>query len=145
MKIYELKSNSKYLNDYINLRNSFIKELDTKTVTVSQTINWLNSYNIKVLIAVQDAKLIGCVIIHIYRDGEITIFTKNKRTGLGSLLLKKVVSLARKKGLSKIWAWTLIENINANFLFMKNGFEFDKDIYKNNNLIGKKYIKKLNE
>lgn len=122
MKIYNLKKHIKYLQEYVNLRNIYHNELLTETVTDKETISWLTSYNIEVIIAVEDTSVTGACILHIYRNGEITIFIKDKRLGIGTMLLKTAEKHARIMKLPELYAWIDDQNIASKKFFLTNGY-----------------------
>jgi N-acetylglutamate synthase-like GNAT family acetyltransferase len=120
--IVDLKKSPEFINQYVLLRNRFLDLLLTDKVTEEDTKNWLKNKNVEVICSIEENVLIGACIIHLYREGEITIFVKKSRKGTGTLLLKEVESVAKKKGLNKIWAFTRSDNSKAENFFLINGY-----------------------
>jgi N-acetylglutamate synthase-like GNAT family acetyltransferase len=143
MRTYTLRSNSVYLTDYVLLRNKYIKELCTKPVEISETKIWLTKTDSKVLIAIENKTVLGAIIVHPQRNGEITIFTKDKGSGVGSFLLKKGEKLAKNEGFNEVWVWALSENSAAHHFFIKNGYTQLGKVRKKDKIIGVRFIKEI--
>jgi len=122
-RIIDLKETSFFIDQYVDLRNSYCNLLLTEPVTVSGTNAWIKSRDIEVRCAVCGNVLLGSVILYLTRDGEVTYFVKEKNKGLGSRLLEIIEKVAGEKNLKKIWAWVLSDNVIAQHTFLKNGYK----------------------
>jgi N-acetylglutamate synthase-like GNAT family acetyltransferase len=129
--IINLKKKLYLLDGYIKLRNKYSKNLLTQKTTIEETEAWLKNTDIEVICSIKNEKITGACILHIYRNGEITIFVAEKNKGLGSRLLREIEMVATKRHLKKIWAWTDISNLTAVNFFLKNGYIKRSFCYKN--------------
>jgi L-amino acid N-acyltransferase YncA len=146
VKIINLRTHLTYLEKYISLRNSCHNQLLTNIVTTEETEEWLRHTNPEILIAVENQDVTGLCIMHIHRKGEISICVKYQNKGIGSLLLRKMETRAKKRKLSAVWAWVSKNNtVSLNF-FYKNGFKADGEQikqYNGENNIGNKFKKEI--
>jgi len=122
MKIIDLKKEEFFIEQYVNLRNSYVKLLLTLPVSISETKEWLKRNDIEIRGFVQDNLLLGVVILYLNRDSEIAFFVKYPKKGIGSKLLKIIEKVAKEKNLKSIWAWVRKDNLIAQHVFEKNGF-----------------------
>ncbi len=81
------------------------------------------------LVAVINDQIVGEVTLHFYRGphrhiGEIRIFLMRgfRRRGIGTLMIKKIVEIARKFGLQQVVAEILAEDVNIIKAFQSVGF-----------------------
>ena len=126
MKIIDLKKEEFFIEQYVNLRNSYVKLLLTLPVSISETKEWLKRNDIEIRGFVQDNLLLGVVILYLNRDSEIAFFVKYPKKGIGSKLLKIIEKVAKEKDLEFIWSWVLKDNFIAQRVFEKNGFVREK-------------------
>lgn len=122
IKIIDLKKDESFIAQYVDLRNRYIELLLTNTVTVTETKEWLTNKDVEVRCVIEDNVLIGAVILYLKRKGEIAIFVKDQKRGIGTELLKVIEKVAKEKNLNSIWAWALKDNFIAQRVFEKNGF-----------------------
>lgn len=123
LKIVNLIDMPRFVVEYVDLRNRYTKELLTSIVTVDETMVWLNSANVHVLIAENGDELLGAIILYLDKNAEIAIFTKKHRSGVASALLNNIKLDAKDIFLlNNIWAWIADNNIKSSNLFEKNGF-----------------------
>jgi GNAT superfamily N-acetyltransferase len=122
IKIIDLKKDKSFIAPYVDLRNRYIELLLTNAVTVTETKEWLTNKDVEVRCVIEDNILIGAVILYLKRKGEIAIFVKDQKRGIGTELLKVIEKVAKEKNLNSIWAWVLKDNFIAQRVFEKNGF-----------------------
>lgn len=122
-KIVNLKEKQEFLEEYVNLRNNYVKALLTSKVTISDTLKWLANTDIELYGLVEEGILLGVVLIYLEKKGEVTFFVKTPGRGYGSKLLKVADQIAKKRHLPYLWAWTRKENLPAIRAFEKNGYE----------------------
>ncbi len=75
-------------------------------------------------IATVDRERVGLATYSLY-DGEcelVTIDSLCQFMGVGSLLLEKVIEVARQEGCRKIWAIVTNDNLDAQRFFQRRGF-----------------------
>ena len=114
------------IKQYIELRNKHIKELDTKKVTLGETLDWLENQNMEILGLVKNGQLQGVGIININRNYEFTCFTRYYRQGLGSEIIERLIDLAQKKGMANLWCRVNEENIASINWLKKNNWNVVK-------------------
>jgi L-amino acid N-acyltransferase YncA len=107
------------MDEYVELRNSYCKELASEPVTVESTKKWLFSEQGKIFCVIEGAEVLGAAILHIKRGNEVSLFVKDKREGIGSRLLAKMTHEAG----GNMWAWVVEGNEAAEELFRKKGFK----------------------
>ena len=122
MRSIDLRKDTGFVNQYIELRNTHANTLLTLPVDMESTLEWLRRTDIDVIGLIEGNTLLGAVIIYYNRKGEITFIAKEPGKGIGGKLLVLIEELALKKRLDYIWAWTLIDNFAAQRAFEKNGF-----------------------
>ena len=138
VNVVNLKENLQYLDQYLELRNAHKDELFTKSVSYEKTKNWIQSNSILVKIAIKNEILLGVAILYLAKDNEITIFTKEKNKGIGSLLLKELEKYALENNLKSIYSWVEKSNEASCALFLKQKFSLlNEGIKKYNDM---KYI-----
>lgn len=119
----DLNKNRQYIQSYIDLRNKYTTELNTKVITIKSTINWFNNDKRGAIhCVVEDEKVIAAVIVHNRR--EVTVFSDKK--GLGNKLLAEAELMAFELGMADLWAKV---NDNSEKLFIRNGYKKEGDIY----------------
>lgn len=115
---------------YVELRNRFLAELDTRLVTVESTQKWLASDVGDVVCFVDGGTTVAAAIV---RDtGEVSVFSS--LCGMGEQLLAEAENLARTRGLRRVWARVLPSNEKSVSLFERYGYVFgdghySKDLY----------------
>lgn len=147
-RIIDLKETPFFIDQYVDLRNSYCDLLLTEPVTADGTIEWLNNRDIEVRCAVRNDVLLGAVILYLSRNGEVTYFVKEKNKGHGSKLLDIIGEVAGERNLKRIWAWVLCDNLIAQHTFVKNGYEMKEPSakkFRHQVRDGFIYIKKLGE
>ena len=123
MKVVDLKrSESKYIQQYVDLRNHYQDFLLCNTVSLESTVEWLERANVVVRAILCEDKLLGASVLYYDRDGEVAFFALEQGKGIGSALLKAIEEVAIKQGIPLIWAWMLEDNNIARRAFEKNGF-----------------------
>lgn len=121
-RVVDLKKEESFVEQYINLRNSYTGMLLTEPVNLSGTREWLKKADIEVIGLAEDNALLGAVILYLDRDGEIAFFAGEKNRGIGSKLLVLIEDVAKQKMLQSVCSWVLKENLIAQRVFEKNGF-----------------------
>jgi len=122
-KFIDLKTNLKYIEQYIELRNQYSELLLTKKVNYKETLEWLKIKDIEIYGIVEDDILKGVIILYINKGNELTFFVKEKQKGYGTILLKYMEEIAIKKNIKQLYAWVLEKNIIASKVFEKNGYK----------------------
>ncbi|OGP27327.1 MAG: hypothetical protein A2067_01005 [Deltaproteobacteria bacterium GWB2_42_7] len=122
MKIVDLKKEVVFIEQYIELRNSYAELLLTSPVGMTGTREWLKRDDIEIRGLADGCVLLGVVILYISRNNEVALFAKERNQGIGSQLLKVIESVAMAKKLEFVRAWVLEGNIAARRTFEKNGF-----------------------
>lgn len=122
MEIIDLKEEEYYIEQYIDLRNSYSELLLTLPVNTTGTKEWLNNDDIEIRGLVQDYILLGVVILYLNKCGEIAFFVKDQNKGMGSKLVSIIEEVAKEKKLLSVWGWALEDNFIAQRVFEKNGF-----------------------
>lgn len=125
MILCDLKNSQHYIKPYIDLRNQNKEQLLTDTVSEDETKLWLKSANVCVKVALENDELIGAAILYFDKAGEVAIFVKHKRSGVGTALLKEIQVQAQNENLKKLWVWVSDTNIASKKLFEKNKFNAD--------------------
>lgn len=123
MKVLDLKIDRTLLNQYIELRNSYADLLLTEPVTKEGTLEWLKRDDVEVMGLAEGNSLLGAVILYLNRGGEIAVFAGERNKGVGSKLLVLIEYIAKQKKVQSIWSWVLKDNLIAQRVFEKNGFE----------------------
>lgn len=116
----ELKPQSKYLRQYVALRNMFLWHLMTKKVTCRTTNKWLRSGLGKVFCIIKNERVVAAYILR--GTEEVTVFSKERN--MGEKLLKHAEKTARKLKYNFIWARTRKNNKSAQMLFIRCGYTF---------------------
>ena len=88
--IVDLEENLQYLDQYIELRNSFTDKLLCEKVTMQDTKEWIKNTQLCIKIATQNSLILGVVILYMDKENEITVFVKEQNKGLGNLLLLEI-------------------------------------------------------
>jgi len=109
-KFIDLKTNLKYIEQYIELRNQYSELLLTKKVNYKETLEWLKIKDIEIYGIVEDDILKGVIILYINKGNELTFFVKEKQKGYGTILLKYMEEIAIKKNIKQLYAWVLEKN-----------------------------------
>lgn len=125
MEVVDLKSGRDYIEQYVNLRNSFAGLLLTSPVDISGTEEWLKKDDIEIRGLVKGGVLEGAVILYLGRAGEIAFFAREQGRGVGSELLDIIERVAAERKLGSVWAWALTSNIKARKTFIKNGYALE--------------------
>jgi ribosomal protein S18 acetylase RimI-like enzyme len=148
MRTVDLKEEEYFIEQYVNLRNSYAELLLTSPVNIRETKEWLRRNDIEVRGFVQDDVLLGVVILYMHNDGEVACFVRYPNKGIGTELLKIIEEVAKGKKIGFIWAWVREDNFIAQRAFEKNGFrktEISKREYDDVLKPGIKYKKLLGE
>lgn len=139
LKIVDLKKNTDCVPSYVVLRNTYVDQLLTSYVTVEQTLSWLQKDDVLVYVMKNDtSKVYGAVILYVFRSCEIAVFSREGTKGVASKLLKKICEVASEKSFANVHAWTLAENMSAQRLFERNGFDKTGSSYRNHGGVKKK-------
>jgi len=121
-KIIDLKKDESFISQYVDLRNRYVELLLSNLVTVTETKKWLTDEDVEVRCLIEDNVLIGAVILYMKKKGEVAIFVKDQKRGIGTKLLNVIEKVAKEKNLNGVWAWVLKDNFIAQRVFEKNGF-----------------------
>jgi len=122
-KTVNIKKEKKLLEQYIDLRNKYSKDILSRPVTYPATIDWLKKTDVEIYGLVKNDNLLGVILIYIEKGNEVTFFAKEPGKGIGDKLLKIADRIAKKRKLSRLWAWTRIENLPAIKAFEKNSYK----------------------
>ena len=126
MNIIDLNKDRGFIQGYVNLRNMYTKELETKPITVESTIAWMDSDNGGLIRCFCDGdNVIAAVIVH--RRREITLFSYEP--GMGNNLLTQAEKIGVEMGFDLLWASTREDNAKAAKAFLRNGYKFKDGIY----------------
>jgi ribosomal protein S18 acetylase RimI-like enzyme len=123
MEIINLKEKEYFIEQYVNLRNSYTELLLTSPVNITDTKEWFKKADIEIRGLIEDNILLGVVILYLSRDGEIAFFAKDKNRGVGSKLLNIIEEVGKEKNLRSVWGWVIEGNFIAQRVFEKSGFE----------------------
>lgn len=121
-EIIDLKNHEYFIEQYVDLRNSYTEQLLTSPVNISETKEWLKLNDVEIRGIVREDVLLGVVILYLHRDGEIAFFVRDKNKGVGSKLLEIIEVVGIEKKLNVIWGWVLKDNLIAQRVFEKSGF-----------------------
>jgi ribosomal protein S18 acetylase RimI-like enzyme len=146
MEVVNLRNEKTYLEQYVQLRNEFCELLLTEPVTIDGTMRWLGAVDVEIRGIVEDNRLLGCVILYIDKNGEVTFFARDKNKGIGTYLLEIVQNIAIDRKLGKVWSWVLKDNIIARRVFEKSGFINVEDAvreYRGTKRNGVVFVKKI--
>ena len=138
-RIIDLKQEETFIEEYVSLRNRYGNLLLTAPVTIAETKKWLKEGTTEVRGIAQNCSLVGVAILYLARNGEIAVFAKDQRQGVGTKLLKIIEKAARQKEVHRVWAWVLADNVAAQRTFRKNGYEVEGEssrVYGNESLKG---------
>lgn len=122
MQVIDLREDTSYLGQYIELRNRYAGLLLTSPVGKEETAAWLERERVEVRGLASEGTLWGAAVLYLNKEGEIAFFTREKNRGLGTKLLALIEEVAWDKGLLSVWAWVLKENGIAQRAFEKRGF-----------------------
>jgi predicted acetyltransferase len=129
-RVINLKDESSFVAQYVELRNRYSEMLLTVPVSVEETKEWLKKEDIEVIGVVKGEVLLGVAILYLHRAGEIAFFVRTPNCGVGGYLLEVVERSARGKGIEGIWAWVLDDNVAARKAFTKAGYALEKGLDK---------------
>lgn len=127
MRVINLKKNNFYLDQYVKLRNKNRKLLLSGAVNQVGTRKWLVEKKIEIFGIVLDDILEGVVILYKEKNGEIAFFVRTPGKGIGTMLLKNILRVAKSKNIQYVWAWVLKRNKIAQHVFKKLGFQDFKE------------------
>ena len=89
--------------------------------------NYLLKDNDNIFVLLDDEDLIGYIIFHISKDFtdifKIFIRDNDKRKGYATMLLNKVIDLAKRYNSHKLMVEVRAKNLNAINIYKKNNFE----------------------
>lgn len=135
INIVNLRKNLQYLEQYIQLRNTYAHALLSKNITYETSQKWIQDDLICVLLALEEQTLLGVAILYLAKDNEVSIFTKEHNKGIGTLLLQKLEQHALRKGLHSLHSWIADTNIASASLFKKQRYIQKKQTIKYHNNI----------
>jgi predicted acetyltransferase len=124
-RVINLKEEEIFIEQYVDLRNTYSELLLTKPVGIRETREWLQSHDIEIRGIVQDDRLLGAAILYLNRDGEIAFFVRYPFKGIGNRLLNIMELVGKERKIKKLWAWVLDENIPAKKTFLNNGYRLE--------------------
>ncbi|HXW68432.1 MAG TPA: GNAT family N-acetyltransferase [Dissulfurispiraceae bacterium] len=123
MRAVDLKKEHSFIDQYVDLRNSYTELLFTSRVSRADTEKWLAGQDVEVLGLAEGDALLGVAVLYPGKEGEIAFFVKYRNRGIGTRLLALIEDAARSRGLPFVRAWTLKDNAIAQRVFEKSGFE----------------------
>jgi len=118
----DLRRDPRFVDQYVELRNSHAEVLMTEPVSPDDTREWLRTADVEVRGIVRGDDLEGVVILYPGRQGEVALFARTPGAGTGSALLQLVEAAARERRLAALWSWVRKENTIAQRSFEKNGY-----------------------
>jgi len=128
MRLIDLKDASiRILEEYVNLRNKYVKELNTRKVTLRETLNWLEKGNVIIMGLEENQELLGVGIIYLDKNKEFTYFAKHPGKGIGTALLEKIEEVAVDNKLEKLWAQVNVDNVRSISCFKKNNWNYSEN------------------
>ncbi len=122
MRAVDLKKEKSFIDQYINLRNSYADLLFTSRVSPTDTEKWLADEDVEVRGLAEGDSLLGVAVLYPGKEGEIAFFVRDRNRGVGTRLLALIEDVAQSRGLPFIRAWTLKDNAIAQRVFEKSGF-----------------------
>ena len=122
MEINLKNANVNILSQYIELRNKFHKELDTKQVTLDETITWIQTARVLGTCIMENDTLIGVGIIYMDRGNEVTCFTNIQGKGIVGIVHKSLEKMATKENIHFLCAKTWAGDLRARRSLEKNGY-----------------------
>lgn len=120
------------IEQYVELRNRYHNLLNSRKVSVEETIEWLSKGHTIIYGIVEGDMLLGVVIIYIDRDYELTFFSRTSGKGIGTVLLKLADEIAKEHKIEQLRAWTFCDNVPARKSFIKNEWIRKKEDKENN-------------
>ena len=132
-KIINLREESEFLDQYIDLRNQNTDFLLTKPVTITETNEWIRQEGIEIRGLASSGILLGVAVLYLEKGGEIAVFTRHPNRGTGSILLKAIEEVAKAHQISPVWAWVSTNNAIAKRTFLKNGYHVEGEADKTRN------------
>lgn len=123
MRIVDIRTEPRFVAQYLELRNRHAEILMTEPVSDAETHEWLRTAAVEIKGLVRDDQLEGVALLYLERGGEVAFFTRQPGAGTGSRLLQVIEGAARLRGISSVWAWVRKENIIAQRAFEKNGYD----------------------
>jgi len=123
--IVDLKEHLSFLPQYVELRNRYVDLLLTTPVDPEETRKWLARQDVEIRCLIDDAIVLGSVILYLHRGGEVAFFVRTPGKGLASPLLQAIEQVARNRECTGVWAWVLLENERARKAFLKAGYIVD--------------------
>jgi len=146
MNSVDLKKCPQLLNQYIELRNTYIDMLLTEPINKADTLLWLEKNNVELMGLEENGVLEGVVILYLEKGGEVAFFSREKNKGIGTRLLTLVEDVAKIRKLPEIHAWIRMDNPIAGHVFLKCGYshtgKMDK-IFRDKPYPGFIFVKKL--
>ena len=122
--IIDLKEGRRHwIQQYVDLRNTFVNNLNTRKVTLKETLAWLEEANVIIIGSVKNTELVGTALLYLDKNNEFTIFTKAPRKGIGTVLGKRMEEIALTAGIKQFCARVNQDNQPALHFFEKNGWE----------------------
>lgn len=127
-RMIDLKENREFVKSYIDLRNKYTTELNTKPITVESTNEWLDKSNGAIHCCIDGGNVISAVIVHPRQ--EVTVFSDRK--GMGDRLIEESIIMAFSLGFKSLWAKIGEGNVASEKLFLRHGYEKVGDRYEKN-------------
>jgi hypothetical protein len=122
------------IEQYVALRNKYHNLINSREVSVEETIEWLSKSHTIIYGIIEGDVLLGVVVIYVDRDHELTFFSRTSGKGIGTVLLKLADEIAKEHKIEQLWAWTFCDNVPARKSFIKNGWILKKEDKENSRL-----------
>jgi hypothetical protein len=122
MREINIKKEREFVDQYLDLRNSYCSLLMTKPVQKAATLEWLSRDDIEAWGFADKSVLEGVALLYLAREGEVAIFARRIQSGMGGPLLTMIEKVASGRGLSSVCAWTRADNKTAARVFARQGY-----------------------
>ena len=122
------------IEQYVALRNRYRDLINSREVSVEETIEWLSESHAIIYGIVEGDALLGVLVIYVDKDHELTFFSRTSGKGIGTVLLKLADELAMEHKIERLWAWTFCDNVPARKSFIKNGWILKEEDKENDRL-----------
>lgn len=120
VRIRRLNANSRYVPQYVALRNRYTEHLLSHNVDVEETRQWLGLRC--VWIAVQGGSVLGAAWIDASRADQLSIVCAQPGQGVGTLLMDFVEKEAKKYGRRSLSVAVSDRNPPALAFFLSRGY-----------------------
>jgi hypothetical protein len=146
MRKINIKKEMEFIDQYLELRNSYCSLLMTRPVQKAATLEWLSRDDIEAWGLADGSVLEGVALLYLAKRGEVSIFARRIRNGMGAPLLTMIEKVAACRGLSNVCAWTRADNRTAARVFARQGYamsgssakEYEGELYE-----GFRWVKNL--